>query len=476
VYQQIRDRLQHLITSGALVPGDRLPSIRSLAQSLQVNKLTVMEAYDLLTAAGLVTARQGSGYFVDLLSPTPASLTSRFSPTQDVVLWETQGSPFFRYYSQYVQAQYQAGFIDLSCAYPQQLPDNLSRITRRVAGLNESLHHYDLAQGLPRLRQQIASFLVQIGLEVSPEHLMVTTGSMQGLSLVLRYFLQPGDWVVVESPTFSGMLAILEQLQVRIIGIPMDANGMNLELLAQYLHSHRPKLIYTISTLHNPTGITTSLSHRQALIQLAQHYKCPILEDNVYEGLHADPAPPPLKSLDANVFYVGSFSKTLQPGLRVGYIAVPSQHFPALLEQKLLQDLHSPTLPQAIVGEYLATGHYRRHLQRLRTMLKCHRNAMLQALSTYFPADARWTMPAGGMFLWVQLPNRFAGVLAAVHQQAVDAKILYTEGSLCFPARQGYPAIRLSFGNESPDLMEKGVAGLGEILARLAPPSTNAAD
>jgi len=190
---------------------------------------------------------------------------------------------------------------------------------------------------------------------------------------------------VVETPTYHGALAILENLRAKVIGIPMMVEGMNLELLEQYLCSHRPKLIYTISTLHNPTGITTSQSHRQRLLALAEQYECPLLEDNAYEGLQFEALPPPIKSLDRHdwVIYISTFSKTLMPGLRVGYMVVTGKHYRPILEQKLLHDLHVSTVSQAIVSEVLASGHYRRHLNRLRTNNLQSRNAMLQALERF---------------------------------------------------------------------------------------------
>jgi DNA-binding transcriptional MocR family regulator len=223
----------------------------------------------------------------------------------------------------------------------------------------------------------------------------------------MQYYLQKDDWVIVETPTYHGALGILESLQAKVIGIPMTAEGMNLELLEQYLKTHRPKLIYTISTLHNPTGITTSLAHRQTLLMLAQQYECLILEDNAYEGLKFQPVPPPIKALDRHnlVTYISTFSKTLMPGLRVGYMVVAGEHHQPLVKHKLLNDLHVSTVSQAIMSEFLATGHYRRHLNRLRISNLQSRNLMLQALENYFPEAISWTVPQGGLFLWTHLPN-----------------------------------------------------------------------
>lgn len=468
VYLQIRDRIRHLIHSGAMQPGEKLPSIRSLAENVQVNKLTVIEAYGVLEADGLVSVRQGSGYFVSPAGiPQPAS-NSTFAPAQDVIIPERQGCAFYDVYATSMLAQAQDGFVDLSCGFP--LPpesDDLKRIARRaIADIDTALFNYDLPQGRLVLRKQLAQMLVwQQGLEVSPEDLIITSGSKQGLFLAMHHYVKPGDWVIVESPTYHGAIAVLENLGARIIGIPMTAEGMNLELLEQYLRSHRPKLIYTISTLHNPTGITTSQRHRQQLLALAEQYECPILEDNAYEGLNFEPVPAPIKALDRHdlVTYIGTFSKTVMPGLRVGYMVVTGKHYRAIVERKLLNDLHGSTVSQAIISEYLASGHYRRRVNHLRTHNLQSRNAMLQALEQYFPAEISWTVPKGGLFLWAHLPEGLP--MQMIQQEAIAQKVIVSDGSLFFPAQKGYPAMRLSFSH-TPAAVERGIEVLGRLLKK----------
>ena len=472
IYLQIRDRVHRLITSGALQPGDRLPSVRELAKEAQVNKLTVIEAYGVLEAEGLIHARQGSGYFVNhanpLISPShdsSAQLKSTFLPVQNVVIHEPHYESFASSYIHSLQAQQQPGMLDFSSGFPQAFGlEDLQRIARRAMNqIVDSLYNYDTPQGLPALRQQIGQMLVQRGLVVSAEDLIVTTGSMQAIALVLRHSVQPGDWVIVESPTYHGVLAILESLGARTIGIPMTSEGMNLDLLERYLKSHRPKLIYTVSTLHNPTGVTTSLAHRNQLLKLAQHYGCPILEDNAYEGLNFEPVPSPIKAIDQDhtVIYIGTFSKTLMAGLRVGYIVVTGSQRQPLIEQKLMDDLHTPTPSQAIVSEYLASGHFRHRLNHLRAGLQQSRNAMLQALTEHFPAEARWTIPAGGLLLWAQFPDRLP--LATVCQTLRTQGVLVTPATAFFPDRRGYNAMRLNF-SRSPEDIAWGISVIGNQL------------
>jgi len=465
VYLQIRNHLHHSIESGALKPGDRLPSIRSLAQSIRVNKLTVIEAYSVLEGDGLIQARQGAGYYVKTpslaVSPTP----STFDPQQEVIIPQGRSSPFAELYLASLEAQNRADKIDFSSGFPSVCDlEDLQRIARRaMKQVGETLFGYDYPQGQIRLRQQIVQLLIQQGLPVSPDNLIVTNGSKQALSLVMHHYLRPGDWVVTESPGYFGALAILENLGAKIIGIPMTGEGMNLALLQRYLEEYRPKLIYTVSTLHNPTGLTTSVAHRQQLLTLADRYQCPILEDNAYEGLNFEAVPAPIKALDRRdlVIYTSTFSKTLMPGLRVGYMVVTGKDYSALVERKLLQDLHNSTVSQAIVSEYLASGHYRRHLNKLRSHNLESRNVMVAAMERYFPGDVSWTIPKGGIFLWAHIPSYLS--LAEVVRSAGDRGVLLAPGTPFFPGQGGYNALRLNFSH-APEIIEQGIAIVGDIL------------
>lgn len=470
IYLQIRDRVTQLIESGALKPGDRLPSVRELAKEAQVNKLTVIEAYSVLEADGLIHARPGAGYYVNRCL-TSASKNSRFAPAQDVIIPPKQQSTFCHTFQTSLQLYGQEGVVDFSSGFPPPAGLNdLQRIARRAMNrVADTLYHYDSPQGQLVLRQQIAQLLVQRGLVVSADDLIVTTGSMQALSLVLRYSVQPGDWVIVETPTYHGALSILDSLKARLIGIPMTREGMNLDLLAQYLKSHRPKLIYTVSTLHNPTGITTTQAHRRQLLDLAQQYDCLILEDNAYEGLSFEPVPAPIKALDQqdSVIYCGTFSKTLMPGLRIGYMVTTGPHRQPLAEQKILDDLHTSAPSQAIVSEYLASGHYRHRLNHLQSCHLQNRSVMLKAIAQHFPDEATWTIPDGGIFLWVQLPNSLP--LETVCQRVREQGVVIAPGTGFFPGGRGYTAMRLNFSHPA-EAIEWGIAIVGRQLKAFGHP------
>ncbi|MEO0827474.1 MAG: PLP-dependent aminotransferase family protein [Cyanobacteria bacterium J06635_15] len=465
VYLQIRDRIRGLIQSGGLKAGDRLPSIRKMAQTVQVNKLTVIEAYSVLEADGLIHARQGSGYFINQQPLKRPKVESNFAPAQTVIIPEDGVRSFLDVSNAILRSQRDPDFINLGSGFPQATGmDDLQRIARRaVKNISSRLFDHTYPQGEPHFREQITQLLVQLGLGTSPENIIVTNGSMQALALLVQHFIEPGDWVVVSAPTFHGFLSLLDQAHARVIGIPMTRGGINLELLEDYLHSHRPKLIYTISTMHNPTGITTDLSHRRQLLNLAEQYDCLIIEDNAYERLTFDPSPPPIKALDNSdrVIYVNTFSKTLMPAIRVGYMVVTGDAYQLLLERKLLHDFHVSVVSQAIVSEYLATGHYRRRLNQLKETNQQNQAVMLQALEDHFPAGASWTIPNGGFFLWVHLPEHLS--LNAIAHAAAKKKLYVGPGSMFFPDQQGYPALRLSFAHSIEDI-QVGIALLGDII------------
>ncbi|MBD0335379.1 MAG: PLP-dependent aminotransferase family protein [Cyanobacteria bacterium Co-bin13] len=467
VYLQLRNSISHLIRSGGLQPGDRLPSIRQMAEAANVNKLTVVEAYSVLEADGLIQARQGAGFFITQPAQRSPKRPSTFAPDQQVIIPSAEKPSFLDTRTALLQANVIPGVIPFNSGLPSASNlDDLQRIARRA--IKESADKFfclNPPQGDPKLRSQIAQLLVQLGLATTPESLLITSGSMQALSLITQHLIQPGDWVVVESPTFYGYLSLLQQAGARVIAIPMTASGMNLELLEQYLASHRPKLIYTISTQHNPTGITTDLAHRRRLLDLAEQYDCLILEDNAYEWLSYGPTPPPIKALDRcdRVIYVGTFSKTLMPALRVGYAIVTGDLYQPLVERKLLHDLHVSIVSQAIISEYLTSGHYRRHLNLRRASNQQNRDIMLKAMETHFPEEVSWTVPQGGIFLWTQLP---AGVdLERVCRQAAEQKVLVAPGSAFFADKQGYPALRLSY-SQPLEVIERGIAILGQVLKR----------
>ena len=258
------------------------------------------------------------------------------------------------------------------------------------------------------LRETITHILASQGLQTRPENILITAGSQQALSLVSQLLLKPGDVILVESPTYSGALDLFRALGFKVVGIPVDGQGMQVEGLEKLLQQHHPKLIYTIPNFHNPTGTCLNSARRRQLIVLADRYNIPILEDDFvgdlrYEGR----TQPALKALDpgGRVIYVSTFSKMLMPGLRVGFLVAEGPIYDCLVNFKRVNDLATSTLIQRALEAYVTVGRYQAHLRRSCQIFRKRRDVMLSAIQRYLPAGVHFDPPQGGLFIWLQLPK-----------------------------------------------------------------------
>ena len=282
--------------------------------------------------------------------------------------------------------------------------------------------------------------------------------------------LKPGDAILVENPTYGIALDLFRLNQLKIVGVPVDRLGMQVEMLERLLQQHHPSLIYTIPNFHDPTGACMSLSRRHQLIALADRYNVPILEDDFVGDLRYDGrALPALKSLDpgGRVIYVSTFSKMLMPGLRVGFLAAEGPVYDALVDCKHINDLATSNLYQRAVEAYVTVGSYQAHLRRSCQIYRKRRDAMLQALNRYFPASAGVIPPQGGLFLWMQLPEGLAS--SALLRVARQEGVSFSPGSNFFdPPTAGEGFLRLNFALHPPDRIEEGIRRLGHAVKILA--------
>jgi len=475
LYQQIERYLRQGILSGSLAPGTRLPASRQLAGDLGVNRITVENAYAGLEADGLIFSRVGSGTYVLAPAALPASNGGEAAAAWP--LWQ-QG----------IQAQ--------SAAYQSLVPDELLKDSPHphpisfAGGVSDThlfpaeefrkvLHavlrrdgiaamDYGERSGYAPLRATIAHVLASQGLNTRPENVLVTAGSQQALSLVAQLLLKPGDSILVESPTYSGALDLFRALGFRIVGLPVDGQGMQVEKLEKLLQQHHPKLIYTIPNFHNPTGTCLSGPRRRQLIVLADRYNVPILEDDFvgdlrYEGR----AQPALKALDpgGRVVHVSTFSKMLMPGLRVGYLVADGPVYDGLVRLKRVNDLATSSLIQRALEAYVTVGRYQAHLRRTCQIFRRRRDAMLAAVEQHLPG-VQVDPPQGGLFLWLQLPDGLSAdaLLPLACEQGVD----FVPGSSFYPERtDGRDRLRLNFAVQSPEEIEAGLRRLGAALAGL---------
>jgi DNA-binding transcriptional MocR family regulator len=324
---------------------------------------------------------------------------------------------------------------------------------------------YGAGQGSPLLRERLAMLMAEEGTSADPEDLVVTTGAQQALDLVGKILIDPGDTIVVEAPAYVGALSAFGAYEPRFLQIDLDEGGMIVDQLEEaLLRGERPKFVYTVPNFHNPAGVTMSRPRRERLAALCREARLPIVEDNPYGLLRFEGEPEPtLRSLDPhNVIYLGTVSKVFSPGVRVGWAVAEPGVLQRLVLAKEAADLCGSQFTMLVTERYFDGELWRRNLSGLVDIYRARRDAMLDALAERFPADAEWTRPAGGFYVWVTLPEYFdtPSLLAA----AVERKVAYVPGTAFYPDGRGRRQMRLSFCYPPEDRIREGVRRLGELL------------
>nr|WP_315229373.1 PLP-dependent aminotransferase family protein [uncultured Albidiferax sp.] len=467
-YEQLADLLAADIRSGQRAPGSRMPSIRTLTAQHGISPSTAFQAYYRLEEKGLVRARERSGYFVTGAVALPAPLPRTVAPPAQVAARVDISGLVFAV----LDAAQQRDIAPLGSAFPspalfplQRLAQSLGRSMRRSQPW-ESVQH--LPQGHAGLRQQIALRYLAMGMAQPPEDLVVTSGALEALNLCLAAVAQPGDLVAVESPGFYASLQTLERLKMRALEIPVHPqHGLDLDALEQALGRHPVKACWLMTSFQNPTGASLSAAGKQRLVALLAARQIPLIEDDVYGELYfGNQAPLPAKAYDQQglVMHCSSFSKTLAPGYRVGWVA-PGRFGPRITQLKLMTTLGASLPAQAALADYLQHGGYDKHLRRLRHVLESQHASLVAAIARYFPADVQVSKPGGGYFVWVVFAPGFDAL--ALHQQALAQGISIAPGPM-FSARQGLRhCIRLNFGHPWDARMEAAMAALGALVRDL---------
>ncbi|MGE5460891.1 MAG: PLP-dependent aminotransferase family protein [Solirubrobacterales bacterium] len=325
---------------------------------------------------------------------------------------------------------------------------------------------YGGGQGSPNLRERLAMLMVEEATIADPEDMVVTSGAQQGLDLLGKVLIDPGDLIAIEAPAYVGALSAFSAYEPRYLQIELDDEGMVVERLEEALvRGERPKFVYTVPNFHNPAGVTMSGRRREHLVALCREAHIPIVEDNPYGLLRFEGTPEPtLRSMDPqNVIYLGTVSKVFAPGVRVGWALAEPGVLQRLVLAKEAADLCGSNLNMLVTERYLAGEMWRTNLDRLVQTYRSRRDVMLAALAERFPADATWTRPAGGFYVWVTLPSYFdtRALLAA----AVERRVAYVPGTAFYPDGRGTDAMRLAFCYPTEDRIEEGVKRLGELLA-----------
>jgi DNA-binding transcriptional MocR family regulator len=475
LYLQIRNQLREMILDGTLSEGNRLPPERKMAAALGVNRTTVVNAYRELAADGLVEGHVGRGTIVRRPLLTPSQLPEHLIthplvwPEYFVPRPEGGRDPLLR---DLMALLARADTISFAAGIPAPelypLDDFRQAMTHVLNTAGQTLLQPCPVEGYYPLRQTIARRLAGRGATVRAENILIVTGSQQGLDLIARAFLGAGDEVVVEAPTYLGALQIFGAAGARLLGVPLDEEGMRLDVLENVLVRYRPKLIYTLPTFQNPSGCTMSPRRRLQLLELAHRRRVPIVEDDPYGELYyTSQAPSPLLALDQDgyVIYLSTFSKILFPGLRLGWVAAPRPVIERLSQIKQLADLHCSTLIQGAVHEFCQRGALDRHLDRVRDLYRQRRDAMLAALADVAPSGLEWDEPQGGFNLWCRLPS---GLKARqLMAEAARQRVALVPGEVFYPDGGGQEEIRLNFSCPPVAQMEEGVRRLGLALTAL---------
>ena len=479
LYQQIEAYLRQGILSGSFATDTRLPASRQLARDLGVNRITVENAYAELETQGLVYSKMGSGTYV--LPPDPLLTISKDGPGAPWPLWQQSVESQNRMarnklseetlkktmgHALHHPISFASGIGDAHLFPVEDFRKVLQVVMRRhgIAALD-----YGEPNGHAPLRETIAHILASQGLQTRAENVLITAGSQQALSLVSQLLLKPGDVILVESPTYSGALDLFRALGFQVVGVPVDEQGMQVEMLEKLLQQHHPKLIYTIPNFHNPTGTCLSSPRRRELIILADRYNIPILEDDFvgdlrYEGR----TQPALKALDpgGRVIYINTFSKILMPGLRVGFLVAEGPVYEALVNFKRVNDLATSTLVQHALEAYVTVGRYQAHLRRSCQIFRKRRDAILVAIKRSLPVDVHLDPPQGGLFIWLQLPENLSS--DKLLPLAWEEGVIFAPGSGFFPdGLGGKNWLRLNFVSQASDQIDEGIKRLGKAIKRL---------
>lgn len=467
LYLQVAEKISKLIDQGTLRPGERVPSVRKLNAQLGVSVSTVLQSYFLLEDQGLIESRPKSGFYVRLrrreIPPEPNISSPSVSATR-VDVNELAAEVH--------AAIMNPDLIPLGTATPSDelLPTRklnrlLASLARREDGMSNG---YDLPQGNAELRRQIARRSIDWGCHLSSDEILTTFGCTEALNLCLRAVTKPGDTVAVESPTYFGLLQILESLNLKALEIPTcPREGISLNGLETAIKKDKVAACVIVANFHNPLGSCMPDKEKKAIVELLGGKGIPLIEDDIYGDLHfGTERPKALKSYDKNglVLLCSSFSKTLSPGYRVGWTS-PGKFMQQVLRLKLSNSITTSTLPQMAIAEFLKTGGYDHYLRQVRKAFANQVDIVTQAIGKYFPEGTKVTRPMGGFVLWVEFPKSVNAM--ELYHAAMEKKISCVPGPMFSPKRQYQQFIRLNCGYPWSERIERGLITLGQLAAKL---------
>jgi len=468
LYKQVALRISELIEHGTLRPGERVPSVRRCSEQQSVSIATVMQAYRLLEDRGVIEGRPQSGYYVRAQRRAPPPEPGMSKPTARPV--EVRVSELVM---QIVKAGRDPNLVRLGATLPSPELFPLKELHRAMSSVGRRLplaaNSYDPPPGNLALRTQVARRAMEAGCTLAPDDIITTIGVTEALNLCLRAVAKPGDVIAIESPAFFGVLQIIESLGMRVCEIPtFPREGICLDELAQRIKCCRIKACVFTLNYSNPLGCCMPDAKKQLLVKMLAKRKIPLIEDDLYGNLaFGSPRPKAAKAFDEDgwVMLCDSFTKTLSPGYRVGWVA-PGRFKEQIEFLKFVTTAASPSLPQMAIAEFLQNGGFDHHLRRIRRFYAEQMQCMSAAVSRYFPPGTKATRPEGGMCLWVELPAQVDAL--TVYHQAMAARISTAPGPIFSAKQKFHNFIRLNFGNPWTEKIESAVRDLGRIVHGLA--------
>ena len=476
-YEQLVELLATDIRNGRLAPGTRLPSIRTLTARHGLSASTAFKAYYRLEEKGLVRARPRSGYYVTALAMQQQAAPARGRATRHAGKASARVAPRLdvsELVFSVLGAAQDPDIVPLGSAFAapvlfplQRLGKSLARTARHIHGQDAVAH---LPQGDPGLREQIALRYLAMGMPQAADELIVTSGALEGLNLCLTAVAQPGDLVAIESPGFYAGLQALERLRMKALEIPVHPQeGLDLGALAEALKHHAVRACWFMTSFQNPMGASLSVEKKQALVALLASHDVALIEDDVYGELYfGNRSPLPAKAFDRKglVMHCSSFSKTLAPGYRVGWVS-PGRFGQQVERLKLMTTLSASLPAQLAIADYLQHGGYDQHLRRLRHAMESQLSSLLAAVARHFPEGVRVSRPAGGYFLWVEFAEGFDAL--ALHEAALAHGISVAPGPIFSARRQFRHCLRLNYGHPWNARFEAAMQTLGALAGRQSP-------
>ena len=466
-YIQIIQFIKEKIGNGEWPIGSKIPSQRTLAKHFEVNRSTVITALEELTADGLIEGRMGKGTVVT--NNTWTLLAKNSAPDWDQYVTSGIQQPSQKIVQEINKSESNSDLIQLSKGELSHEIFPLAAMKKMMGKVSQNIEAfgYEEPKGYLPLREALSGYLRTIGIQASPSSILIVSGALQALQLISMGLLQRGSTVYLDQPSYLYSLHVFQSAGMKLTGVPMDNDG----LLPEHIHVARGErgraILYTNPCFHNPTGILMSERRREEILAASENAQLPIIEDDIYRELWIDEIPPdPIKTIDKNghVLYIGSLSKTLSPGLRIGWIVGPEPVIERLSDIKMQTDYGSSSLSQRVAAEWFTSGEYQQHLEQVRSQLKVRRQLVMSLLETNLKNVAAWNMPKGGFFVWVKILPPLS--MKLLYTKALTKGILLNLGSIYAQEKGNY--IRLSYAYASLEDLQKGIYELGLMIKELA--------